>query len=102
MAARKAKMSFAGQTFDFELPEVVSEGGTDQTESVLSSYFPELKLKFGTPTGKTSRGGRLGRQTLPVTPEVTFKKAGDGANINVSATAPTTISQTLPLSLIHI
>ena len=74
MATRRVNFAVAGQNFGFDLPEI-SSGGTENTKSVLMDYFPELKLSFGTSTGKTTRGGRLGRQSLPVTPEVTFKQA---------------------------
>lgn len=69
------RIRFAGQDFNF--PTVVEqdeEGAT--SESVLSDYFPEIKLSF---SPKTSRGGRLGRQTQPVTPEVSLRQAEQAA-----------------------
>lgn len=74
MAERRVNVAFAGQNFGFDLPQI-SRDGSEQSQSFLMDYFPELKLSFGTSTGKTTRGGRLGRQSLPVTPEVTFKQA---------------------------
>lgn len=87
MARRRVNVAVAGQNFGIDLPEIGQEGA-DKTESLLADYFPELKLSFGTATGKTTRGGRLGRQALPMTQEVTLKqalpKAGD-VNVNVGA-----------------
>lgn len=74
MASRRVNVSVAGQNFGIDLPEIGQEG-TEKTESLLADYFPELKLSFGTATGKTTRGGRLGRQTLPMAQEITLKQA---------------------------
>lgn len=94
MARRRVNVAVAGQNFGIDLPEIGQEGA-EKTESVLADYFPELKLSFGTPTGKTTRGGRLGRQTLPMAQEITLKqalpKAGD-VNVTTNVTtekAPT-------------
>lgn len=70
MAPRRVNVGYAGQNFGFDLPEV-SEEGRSQSESVLSEYFPELKLSF---SPKTTRGGRLGRQSQSVTPEITLRQ----------------------------
>lgn len=70
MAPRRINVGYAGQNFGFDLPEV-SEEGKSETESVLSDYFPELKLSFAP---KTTRGSRLGRQSQSVTPEITLKQ----------------------------
>lgn len=95
MAARRVNLNLAGQTFGFDLPTFQTEDGAEETQSVLSQYFPELKLTFGS---KTQRGGRLGRSSTTVTPEVFMKQkeaaaAGAAAPISINfqqpAAAPT-------------
>jgi hypothetical protein len=68
----------------------MSESGVEETQSVLAGIFPELKLTAG---AKTTRGGRLGRQSLPVTPEVTFKQEKVAPQINVMQTASPNMTQ---------
>jgi hypothetical protein len=84
-------LRFAGQDFDF--PTVVEQQDDGaQSESVLADYFPEINLRFAP---KTSRGGRLGRQTQPVTPEISLRQAqqaaggaaGGGAGASTAAAA---------------
>jgi len=87
--SRRVNVSFAGQNFGIDLPSI-GEGGVEESQSVLAGIFPELKLTAGT---KTTRGGRLGRQSLPVTPEVTFKEAAKAPQINVTQTASPVMTQ---------
>ena len=93
MADRKVRVNLAGQNFGFSLPNLEAEEGAEETQSVLSQYFPELKFSFGT---KTQRGGRLGRSSVSVTPELTLRQreaavAGSAAPISTSVqqSAPT-------------
>jgi hypothetical protein len=86
VAARRVNLNFAGQTFGFDLPTFKTEDGAEETQSVLSQYFPELKLTFGS---KTQRGNRLGRSSTSVTPEVFMKQkeaaaAGAAAPISIN------------------
>lgn len=91
MAARRINLNFAGQTFGFDIPTFKTEDGAEETQSVLSQYFPELKLTFGS---KTQRGGRLGRSSTSVTPEVFLKQkeaaaAGAAAPVSINFQQPT-------------
>jgi len=89
VAPRRFNINLAGQTFGFDLPTVEGQEDAQETQSVLSQYFPELKLTFGT---KTQRGGRLGRSSTSVTPEVALRQreaAVSGAASPIQ-TAPTT------------
>jgi hypothetical protein len=95
VAARRVNLNLAGQTFGFDLPAFQAEDRAEETQSVLSQYFPELKLTFGS---KTQRGGRLGRSSTTMTPEVFLKQkeaaaAGAAAPISINfqqpAAAPT-------------
>lgn len=95
MAPRRYSFGVAGQNFDFELPDVGPEGSA-QTQSVLASYFPELRL---TSAQKTRRGGRLGRDVTPVQTEITMAPAAreGGAIVNITGpTATQTITQQQP------
>lgn len=95
MAPRRYSFGFAGQNFNFDLPEI-GEGETEETRSVLASYFPELRLSYG---AKTQRGGRLGRDVTPVQTEVTMAptRQGGGATVNITGpTATQTITQAQP------
>lgn len=97
MAPRRYSFGLAGQQFDFDLP-AIGEGGVAQTESVLASMMPELRLSFG---AKTRRGGRLGRDVTPVSKEVLLSpfKGGGGTIINVGApTATANVNQATDLS----
>ena len=90
MAERRVRVNLAGQNFGFSLPNLEAEDGAEETQSVLSQYFPELKLAFGS---KTQRGGRLGRSSVPVTPELTLRQreaavAGSAAPISTSVQQP--------------
>lgn len=90
MADRRVRVNLAGQNFGFSLPNLEAEDGAEETQSVLSQYFPELKLAFGT---KTQRGGRLGRSSVSVTPELTLRQreaavAGSAAPISTSVQQP--------------
>ena len=92
MAPRRYSIGFAGQNFNFDLPEI-GEGENEETKSVLASYFPELRLRYG---AKTQRGGRLGRDVTPVQTEVTMApiREGGGATVNITGpTATQTITQ---------
>lgn len=71
MAPRRFNINLAGQSFGFDLPTLEGEENAQETQSVLSQYFPELKLTFGT---KTQRGGRLGRSSTSVTPEISLRQ----------------------------
>ena len=91
MAARRINLNLAGQTFGFDLPTFEAKDGAEETQSVLSQYFPELKLTFGS---KTQRGGRLGRSSTTVTPEIFMKQkeaaaAGAAAPISINFQQPT-------------
>lgn len=95
MATRRYSFGLAGQKFDFELP-AIGEGESEETKSVLASYFPELRLRYG---AKTQRGGRLGRDVTPVEKEVTLapRMEGGGAVVNITGpTATQTITQAQP------
>lgn len=86
MATRRVNLNLAGQTFGFDLPTLESEQGAEETQSVLSDIFPELKFKF---SPKTQRGGRLGRSNVSITPEVALRQreaaaAGSAAPISAS------------------
>lgn len=92
--ARRYNFDFAGQSFGFNLPTVTEENGETKTESVLSDYFPELKLSF---SPKTQRGGRLGRAATQMTPEVTMRQKeaatlGGGGPISISPTFTNTFT----------
>ena len=94
MARRRYNFDLAGQAFGFELPAVTEENGEAKTESVLTDYFPELKFTFAP---KTQRGGRLGRATTQMTPEVTMRQKeaatlGGGGSITVSPTFTNTFN----------
>ena len=94
MARRRYNFDLAGQAFGFELPTVTEENGEAKTESVLTDYFPELKFTFAP---KTQRGGRLGRATTQMTPEVTMRQKeaatlGGGGPITVSPTITNTFT----------
>jgi len=94
MARRRYNFDLAGQAFGFELPTVTEENGDAKTESVLTDYFPELKFTFAP---KTQRGGRLGRATTQMTPEVTMRQKeaatlGGGGPITVSPTFTNTFT----------
>jgi len=91
VATRRFNLNFAGQTFGFDIPTFTSENGAEETQSVLSQYFPELKLTFGS---KTQRGNRLGRSSTSVTPEVFMKQkeaaaVGSAAPISINFQQPT-------------
>lgn len=95
MATRRYSFGLAGQKFDFELP-AIGEGESEETKSVLASYFPELRLRYG---AKTQRGGRLGRDVTPVEKEVSLapRMGGGGAVVNITGpTATQTITQAQP------
>lgn len=85
MAPRKYSFGLAGQQFDFELPSI-GEGGVAQTESVLASMMPELRLSYG---AKTRRGGRLGRDVTPVSKEISLVPFTGGGGTTVNVGAPT-------------
>jgi hypothetical protein len=71
---------FAGNFFGFT-PEQDSE---EHSQSVLSQYFPELKLSSG--ISKSSRGGRLGSSSGQSGQQATFTAPGGAA---VLTPAPT-------------
>jgi hypothetical protein len=90
VADRRVRVNLAGQNFGFSLPNLEAEDSAEETQSVLSQYFPELKLVFG---AKTQRGGRLGRSNVSVTPELTLRQreaavAGSAAPISTSVQQP--------------
>lgn len=85
MAPRRYSFGLAGQQFDFDLPSI-GEGGVAQTESVLASMMPELRLSFG---AKTRRGGRLGRDVTPVSKEISLTPFREGGGTTVNIGAPT-------------
>jgi hypothetical protein len=90
---RRYNLSFAGQNFGFELPQVTDESGNTQTESVLADYFPELKLTYAP---KGSRGGRLGRSTDQTTSEISLKQR-EAANAGaIGGNVPTNITVNVP------
>ena len=97
------RIRFAGQDFDFPAIVEQNEEGTT-SESVLSDYFPEIKLSF---SPKTSRGGRIGRQTQPVTPEISLRQAeqaaggtaGGGAASSLAPGAPTYPAPQVPSTI---
>ena len=100
MAARRFNINLAGQTFGFDLPTVEGQDDAQETQSVLSQYFPELKLTFGT---KTQRGGRLGRSNVSVTPEVALRQreaavSGAASPIQTAPTATAATSAATPSS----
>ena len=90
MARRRYSVDFAGEALDFELPSVSEEGRT-QTETVLSDYFPELKLSVGP---KGTRGGRLGRGMSQVSKELTLKQRTQPTSIQITNAPSFTQSQT--------
>jgi hypothetical protein len=90
---RRYNLSFAGQNFGFELPQVTDENGNTQTESVLADYFPELKLSYAP---KGARGGRLGRSTDQTTSEISLKQR-EAANAGaLGGNIPTNITVNVP------
>jgi hypothetical protein len=98
VADRRVRVNLAGQNFGFSLPNLEAEDGAEETQSVLSQYFPELKLSFG---AKTQRGGRLGRSNVSVTPELTLRQreaavAGSAAPISTSVQQPAPTQKRIP------
>jgi hypothetical protein len=98
VAARRVRVNLAGQNFGFSLPNLEAEDGAEETQSVLSQYFPELKLAFGT---KTQRGGRLGRSSVSVTPELALRQreaavAGSASPISTSVQQTTAVPTSVP------
>lgn len=90
MASRRVSVNLAGRAFGIDLPSFEAEDDSAETQSILSDYFPELKLTFGS---KSQRGGRLGRQTVSVTPEISLRQreaaaAGSAAPISTSVQQP--------------
>lgn len=90
MASRRVSVNLAGRAFGIDLPSFEAEDNSAETQSILSDYFPELKLTFGS---KSQRGGRLGRQTVSVTPEISLRQreaaaAGSAAPISTSVQQP--------------
>jgi hypothetical protein len=90
VAPRRVSINLAGRAFGIDLPSLEAEDDSAETQSVLSEYFPELKLTFGS---KSQRGGRLGRQTVSVTPEIALRQreaaaAGSAAPISTSVQQP--------------
>jgi hypothetical protein len=90
VAPRRVSVNLAGRAFGIDLPSLEAEDDSAETQSVLSEYFPELKLTFGS---KSQRGGRLGRQTVSVTPEIALRQreaaaAGSAAPISTSVQQP--------------
>jgi len=90
VASRRVSVNLAGRAFGIDLPSFEAEDNSAETQSILSDYFPELKLTFGS---KSQRGGRLGRQTVSVTPEISLRQreaaaAGSAAPISTSVQQP--------------
>lgn len=93
MATRRYNINLAGQNFGFSLPSQADEEGKAQTETVLSEYFPELKLSY---SAKGTRGGRLGRASEQMTPELTLKqREAAAAGSATGAPTPTTVNLTV-------
>ena len=90
---RRYNLSFAGQNFGFELPQVTDENKNTQTESVLADYFPELKLTYAP---KSSRGGRLGRSTDQTTSEISLKQREAANAGSIGGNIPTNITINVP------
>jgi hypothetical protein len=73
---------FAGNFFGF----TPQEDNQEESESVLSGYFPELKLSAG--INKGSRGGRLGASSGQGGQQATFTSPGGAAVLTPAPTPP--------------